>query len=62
MPLESLTKLMTTEYTVQELTARVGRETQRYGVQRDDGNSRSDERDPENGFGKPLRNESADRQ
>ena len=29
----------TTEYTVQELTARVGRETQRHGRRRDDGQS-----------------------
>ena len=51
-----------TEYTVQELTARVGREAQRRGVRRNDGSSRSDERGPKNGFGKPLRNESVGRQ
>ena len=35
---------------------------QRRGARRDDGVSLSDERGPKNGFGKPLRNESADRQ
>ena len=33
---------------------------QRRGARRDDGVSLSDERGPKNGFGKPLRNESAE--